>query len=85
VTIPVLVKKIIVTINNHKTGAIFSFIGGLFLVLGARVAGGCTSGHGISGFGELAINSMLTVPAMFASGIFTAFLLHSLGLYPSNL
>jgi uncharacterized membrane protein YedE/YeeE len=48
--------------------------GGLLAVLGSRIASGCTSGHGISGMGYLATRSMITVSAMFAGGIATAFI-----------
>ena len=43
--------------------------------LGARIAGGCTSGHGISGMAQLSVGSMVAVAAMFAGGILTATLL----------
>src|SRR5215213_9999520 len=36
---------------------IFAFVGGSLLVFGARLAGGCTSGHGISGTLQLAASS----------------------------
>ena len=42
---------------------------------GARIAGGCTSGHGISGMAQLSVGSTLAVAAMFAGGILTATLL----------
>jgi uncharacterized membrane protein YedE/YeeE len=45
------------------------FIGGLVMILGARIAQGCTSGHGISGLAVLSIASVYTVAAMFAGGI----------------
>ena len=38
-----------------------------------RMAGGCTSGHGLSGMALLSLQSILGVPAMFAGGIATAF------------
>lgn len=44
-------------------------LGGMVMVLGARVAGGCTSGHGISGMSMLGVSSIITVMSMFASGI----------------
>jgi uncharacterized membrane protein YedE/YeeE len=47
-------------------------LGGFLLVSGSRIASGCTSGHGISGMGYLAINSVLAVAAMFGAGIITA-------------
>ena len=48
------------------------FGGGFLLLLGARIASGCTSGHGISGLAQLAVGSGLAVAAMFAGGILAA-------------
>ncbi|RHZ66768.1 YeeE/YedE family protein [Aspergillus thermomutatus] len=48
-------------------------LGGLVMVFGARVAGGCTSGHGISGMSMLGTSSIITVASMFAGGIGLAF------------
>lgn len=53
-----------------------AFLGGVLLLLGARLAGGCTSGHGISGGLQLAVASYLFMAGMFASGIATALLLY---------
>lgn len=52
-----------------------AFLGGFLLLLGARIADGCTSGHGISGMAQLAVGSTIAVAAMFAGGIATAFAL----------
>jgi uncharacterized membrane protein YedE/YeeE len=52
-----------------------AFLGGAILLFGARVAGGCTSGHGISGGLQLALSSWTFFLAMFASGVVTARLL----------
>lgn len=49
-----------------------AFIGGALLLFGARLAGGCTSGHMISGIAQLTIGSFLFGIAIFASGIVTA-------------
>ena len=38
------------------------------------MAGGCTSGHGLSGMALFSVQSFLGVPAMFAGGIATAFI-----------
>ncbi|KAI0175899.1 hypothetical protein GGR52DRAFT_335720 [Hypoxylon sp. FL1284] len=43
-------------------------LGGSLLALGSRMAGGCTSGHGISGFSLLSVSSFVSVVAMFAGG-----------------
>jgi uncharacterized membrane protein YedE/YeeE len=55
--------------------AIIGFAGGMLMAFGARLAGGCTSGHGISGTLQLNAGSWLTVICMFIGGIGTAFLL----------
>jgi uncharacterized membrane protein YedE/YeeE len=51
-------------------GALRAVIGGGMLIFGARLAGGCTSGHGISGMSQLSVSSFLTVASMFGAGIF---------------
>jgi len=56
-----------------------SIIGGILIGIGSRWAGGCTSGHGISGTLQLAVSSWLAVMGFFAGGIVTAmFLFHIL-------
>jgi hypothetical protein len=55
-----------------------AYAGGAALVLGSRTAGGCTSGHGISGFSMLSAASVIAVPAMFGGGIGTAFAVKAL-------
>ncbi|MBL8702098.1 MAG: YeeE/YedE family protein [Alphaproteobacteria bacterium] len=49
-----------------------AFAGGFLMVFGARIADGCTSGHGISGMAQLAVGSTIAVAAMFAGGIAAA-------------
>jgi uncharacterized membrane protein YedE/YeeE len=44
-------------------------LGGFVAAFGARLAGGCTSGHGISGMATHSISSFVTVAAMFGGGI----------------
>lgn len=51
-------------------------LGGILVGFGARMAGGCTSGHGISGTLQLAVSSWLALFCFFAGGIVTAFLLY---------
>ena len=52
-----------------------AFIGGFLILFGARLAGGCTSGHIISGITQLAVSSMIFGAAVFGSGMLTARLL----------
>lgn len=49
-----------------------AFLGGVIIMFGARMAGGCTSGHGISGSLQLALSSWTFFLTMFAAGIVTA-------------
>jgi len=53
-----------------------SFLAGAVMMLGARVAGGCTSGHGISGNLQLAASSLVFTAAFAAAAIATAFTLY---------
>ncbi len=46
--------------------------GGIILGFGARFAGGCTSGHGISGTLQLAVSSWVSAIFFFVGGIITA-------------
>jgi uncharacterized membrane protein YedE/YeeE len=52
-----------------------AFLAGFIMLFGARIAGGCTSGHGISGIAQLSVGSTLAVAGMFAGGILTAMLM----------
>lgn len=49
-----------------------AFAGGFLMLVGARIADGCTSGHGLSGVAQLAVGSTIAVVAMFVGGIVTA-------------
>lgn len=63
-------------LNQDIMGRIFSaFAGGILLGFGARLAGGCTSGHGISGTFQLSIASWISLIGFFVGGAITAFLI----------
>lgn len=53
-----------------------AFLGGVLLLYGARMADGCTSGHGISGGLQLAVSSWTFIACLFAAGIATARLIY---------
>jgi uncharacterized protein len=53
-----------------------AFLGGAVMMFGARVAGGCTSGHGISGSLQLALSGWTFFASLFVSGCATAFALY---------
>ncbi len=50
-------------------------IGGLLIGFGARLGGGCTSGHGICGMASLSAGSLVIVLTFLATAIVTAQLL----------
>jgi uncharacterized membrane protein YedE/YeeE len=47
------------------------FAGGLFIGFGTRLAGGCTSGHGIFGLANFEFPSLLSTISFMAAGIVT--------------
>jgi hypothetical protein len=70
------------TLSGDRDAAPASFrrrwlalLGGFLLMFGARLAGGCTSGHGISGCLQLAASGWLFFAVVFAVGVPVAFLL----------
>ena len=54
-----------------------AFVGGVIMAFGARLAGGCTSGHGISGTLQLSVGSWLALAAFFAGGVVTAMVMYA--------
>lgn len=56
------------SILNLKTILILA-IGGLLVGFGARYAGGCTSGHAISGLSDLQLPSLIAVIGFFIGGL----------------
>jgi len=55
-----------------------ALLGGALMAFGARLAGGCTSGHGISGTMQLAVGSWISVICFFIGGIAIAMLMFRL-------
>ena len=58
--------------------AVVALGGGVLMAIGARLAGGCTSGHGISGTLQLNLASWIAVVCFFIGGIAVAMLLFKL-------
>ena len=54
----------------------YSLIGGFILMIGARMAGGCPSGHGLSGVSQLGISSIVAIIFFFLAGILTVRVLY---------
>ncbi len=64
--------------NNAVKRIIWSLIGGFILVFGARMAGGCTSGHILSGGMQLAASSLLFAVFVFVGTLITGKLFYRL-------
>lgn len=62
--------------NKPGVRYLHSFIGGTLLLFGARLAGGCTSSHIISGMSQMAVSGLVFGAAVFAAGIPTALMLY---------
>jgi len=62
--------------SNVNKRNLWAFIGGIIIIIGARLAGGCTSGHAISGGSKLAVSSWIFITAMFVSGILVSSLVY---------
>ncbi len=54
-------------------GLIFMVGGGFLVGFGARYAGGCTSGHAISGLSNLQLPSLIAVVGFFIGGLLVTF------------
>lgn len=51
---------------------VFAFIGGIILMFGARLAGGCPSGYGLGAMVQLAVSGLIVVLCFFGGGILFA-------------
>jgi uncharacterized membrane protein YedE/YeeE len=63
---------------NALVRVLVALLGGVLLGFGARWAGGCTSGHGISGTMQLAVSSWISAICFFVGGIVMAQILFGL-------
>jgi uncharacterized membrane protein YedE/YeeE len=61
-------------VEVFQVSKLSAVVGGFVMLVGSRAAGGCTSGHGISGLSCFSFSSLVTVAAMFSGGIITAML-----------
>ncbi len=57
--------------NSVINRIIWSFVGGFVLIIGARMAGGCTSGHIISGGMQLSVSSLVFAIFVFVGLLIT--------------
>ncbi len=61
---------------GHAGTLAWMFAGGLFIGFGTRLAGGCTSGHGIFGLSNFERPSLISTISFMAGGILTTQLIY---------
>jgi uncharacterized membrane protein YedE/YeeE len=59
-------------------GFLILAVGGILVGFGSRYAGGCTSGHAISGISDLQVPSMIAVVGFFIGGLVMTYLIFPL-------
>lgn len=57
--------------------AVWAFLGGIVAMIGARMASGCPSGHGLSGMMQLSMSSFVALPMFFGVGVWVAHVVYT--------
>jgi len=70
---PTWKKRFGPSIGKRAVGA---FVGGIIAMIGARMADGCPSGHGLSGMMQLSVSSFVAFAMFFGAGILVAQLVY---------
>lgn len=63
---------------NPWNRGITAFLGGVVALFGARLAGGCPSGHGLSGMAQLSVSAFIALAAFFIGGLISANLVYAM-------
>ena len=59
--------------------ALGAFLGGIVAMIGARLADGCPSGHGLSGMMQLSVSAFVALALFFGVGMLVAHLVYRKG------
>lgn len=70
---PIWEKRFGPSIGKRALGA---FLGGIVAMVGARMADGCPSGHGLSGMMQLSVSSFVALAMFFGFGVLVAALVY---------
>lgn len=65
--------------ENGLLRGIAGFAGGVIALFGVRLAGGCPSGHGLSGMMQLSLSGLIAMICFLIGGILTAAVLYKWG------
>ncbi|GIG88095.1 YeeE/YedE family protein [Plantactinospora endophytica] len=66
-------REIVTDSPPQMVGALF--VGGILVGFGTRLAGGCSSGHGLNGCGRLHPDSLVATAVFFGTAVLVSFLL----------
>ncbi|MEV0701162.1 YeeE/YedE thiosulfate transporter family protein [Saccharopolyspora sp. NPDC050389] len=66
-------RQLVTADSNVMIGVLF--VGGILVGFGTRLAGGCSSGHGLSGCGRLRPVSLVATAVFFGTAVAVSFLL----------
>jgi uncharacterized membrane protein YedE/YeeE len=66
---PIWLARFGPSVGKRAAGAL---IGGFVAMIGARMAGGCPSGHGLSGLMQLSISGFVALALFFGTGVLLA-------------
>jgi hypothetical protein len=67
---------------DTATPIALALVAGLLVGFGAKLGGGCTSGHGICGIGRFSVRSMIAVATFTLTGALTIVVMRALGAAP---
>ena len=70
---PTWKKRFGPSIGKRAVGA---FVGGVIAMMGARMADGCPSGHGLSGMMQLSVSAFAALALFFGVGVLVAHLVY---------
>ena len=70
---PIWEKRFGPSAGKRAAGA---FLGGIVAMVGARMADGCPSGHGLSGMMQLSLSAFAALAMFFAAGVVVAALVY---------
>lgn len=65
--------------GSTKKRAIAAILGGTVMMIGARMADGCPSGHGLSGMMQMSVSSYVALAFFFGTGALVANLIYRKG------
>ena len=62
--------------KNILKRSVGAFAGGAIAIFGVRLAGGCPSGHGLSGMMQLSVSGIVAMAGFMGGGFLTAYLVY---------